>query len=97
MALRELPTTLGRSILRDGRPSFLSGGTKKGTRWASSQAAAVKEEEYSDLQELESQSSFVTDAISPEKARSFDPVKRAKSRKHELPPSRYVACCNGVE
>lgn len=91
MALRELPLAFSRMAARDGGyTSRMVAGN--GRRWTSSQAAAIKEEEFSsDAQDLESQSSFKSEGPPEAAVESFDPVKRAKARTLELPKSRYVA------
>lgn len=59
-----------------------------GRRNASNDAAA-KTPSSSQVSELESGSSLET-PVSDEIVKSFDPVKTAKSRKTQLPKSRYV-------
>lgn len=59
-------------------------------RFASSEASYAQDV-AADLHELESQSSFSTTDYSKEKIEAFDPVKKAKARKRELPASRYDA------
>lgn len=87
MALRELPSALGRLAVRDARP-ILRLSRSNGRRPASGEAVAVKE--YStDIQDLESQSSFQSTGPSEEIIEAYDPIKRAQARRRELPPSRY--------
>jgi len=84
MALRELPSTFGRLLCRDARP--LASSISRRCRRDVSTAASQELSE--DIQELESQSSLAWTDSSAENANAFDPIKRAKGRKQQLPPSR---------
>lgn len=86
MALKELPSAFTRLALRDAK-RLTTTSCGRGVRWASAQAAAIKEEEpFED--DLESQSSLQTEDISDAVLKSFDPIKRARSRTRQLPSSR---------
>ncbi|PQE08946.1 54S ribosomal L7 protein [Rutstroemia sp. NJR-2017a WRK4] len=87
MALREAPSTLCRFARRDIRSAATSIG-RHSRRYASGEAAAAKEipQEFEDL---ESQSSIASVEVPEDVLKSFDPIKRAKGRKYQLPPSRY--------
>lgn len=87
MALKEVPSAFSRLITRGARPS--SQLLSHNGRRAASSATAPAQEQPSDLQDLESQSSFLTDGATPQEIKSYDPVKRAESRKKQLPRSRY--------
>jgi hypothetical protein len=91
MALKELSLAFGRLAVRDARPIVQSMACQ-GRRSASS--AAARHELSEDTQDLESQSSFSSEAFSEEAIQSYDPVKRASSRKTQLPRSRYVGLDN---
>lgn len=87
MALKEAPSAFGRFISRSARPScqvLPSNG-----RRAASNISAPAQEQSADFQELESQSSFLTEKPSEQTIQSYDPVKRAAARKRQLPASRY--------
>lgn len=85
MAARELPPALRRLILRDARPANAP-SSRAFRRHASTEAAAAQE----DMQDLESQSSLLSEGPLDERVKSFDPIKRAAARKEQLPSSRYV-------
>ncbi len=87
MALRDASSVLGRLAIRDAR-IMLRSTLSNGRRQASSEALAVMEPS-TDIDELETQSSFTTGGPSEEKIKKFDPVKRSQARRRELPPSRY--------
>ena len=92
MALRELSSTFYRLSVRDVRPSTAS-ISRNYRRYASGEAAAessLRQEISEDLQELELTSSYSPTDIPAAKIEAFDPVKRAQSRKRQLPPSRYI-------
>ncbi|KAH8821501.1 ribosomal protein L5 domain-containing protein [Xylogone sp. PMI_703] len=86
MALRELPSILGRCISRDVRQTTM---LAQQCRRHASQDATAKEALSSDLQDLESQSSLTAPLPSGDTLKTYDPAKRAQSRRRELPPSRY--------
>jgi hypothetical protein len=90
MALRELPSSLRRLALRDGRPTAAVAG-RSWRRYTSAEAVAAAPKEVSeDFQDLESNTSMFT-AFSPDdKIKAYDPIKRTQGRRRELPPSRYV-------
>ncbi len=88
MAIRELPSAFCRLAIRDARP-LLRTSIGNGRQQASGAASAVKDDPSADIEDLESQSSFSADGPSEEVIKKYDPVKRAQSRKRELPPSRY--------
>ncbi|KAI9049548.1 hypothetical protein LZ554_006576 [Drepanopeziza brunnea f. sp. 'monogermtubi'] len=84
MASKDLPSALRRLILREATsPNALILRSQR--RYASTEAAAAHE----DLQELESQSSFLSNGLVDEKVKDYDPVKRAAGRRRQLPSSRY--------
>lgn len=87
MALKEVPSTFSRLVLRGARPSTqaLSHNGKR----AASNAAEPAQEQPEDFKDLESQSSFLSGKPSPQVVKSYDPVKRAESRRTQLPRSRY--------
>ncbi|RFU25991.1 hypothetical protein B7463_g10354, partial [Scytalidium lignicola] len=87
MALRELPSILGRCMSRDVRQT--STILSQQCRGYASQNATAKEALSSDLQDLESQSSLTASQPPEDVINAYDPVKRAQSRRRELPPSRY--------
>ncbi|KAM3073403.1 54S ribosomal protein L7, mitochondrial [Clarireedia jacksonii] len=89
MALQKAPSTLCRFAKRDVRSTALSISLgRNGRRYASGEAVATKEipEEFDDL---ESQSSIASTELPEDILKSFDPIKQAHGRKHQLPPSRY--------
>ena len=86
MALREMSSALGQLIRRDVRPTTIS---RLCRRFASGEAAAAKEIPE-DFQDLESQSSITSTELPAEIIKTFDPVKRSRERRRELPPSRYA-------
>ncbi|KAI9677454.1 MAG: hypothetical protein M1817_006408 [Caeruleum heppii] len=57
-----------------------------GRRNAATAAAMATTDPFDDL---EPSSSFATSDLSSDVAESFDPIKRARARRRELPPSRY--------
>lgn len=70
---------------------MLQPATSNGRRFVSQGSTAAKEESLSsEFQDLESQSSLTGGVVPEEVIKSYDPVKRAKSRRKELPRSRYV-------
>lgn len=77
MALRELRPKASSALWRDLRPTICS-ARPLSNRNASTNA----------LQDLES-SSFTIPPPSEDVVKSYDPIARSKSRKGELPPSRY--------
>lgn len=79
MALREVPMTVGRMTLRELRP-WAKSLSNNGLRQVSTEASG-------DLQDLES-SSFSSSGPSEDVINAWDPAKRAKARKRELPRSR---------
>jgi len=93
MALRELPSVLGRLAIRESRSNgapisrcckrFASTEAKT-VQWSPMQKAAVK------IEDLEPESTFTSTRPPDEHLKSYDPVKRASSRRRQLPPSRYV-------
>lgn len=87
MALKEVPSTFSRLVLRGARPSVQT--LSHNGRRAASNAAEPAQEQSEDLQDLETQSSFLTGKPSPKEVKSYDPVKRAESRRTQLPRSRY--------
>src|SRR3954463_1689504 len=87
MALREAPSTLCRFARRDIRSAATSIG-RHSRRYASGEAVAAKEIP-GDFEDLESQSSIASVEVPEDVLKSFDPIKRAKGRKYQLPPSRY--------
>jgi large subunit ribosomal protein L5 len=86
MALRDVPSALGRLLTRDVR-TVLRSTISNGRRQASSEALAMKEP-IEDFQELESQSSLTSSGPSEDVIKTYDPVKRSQGRRRELPPSR---------
>ena len=88
MASRELPWALSRLTARCPR-RVANTTALSGRRFASSEASNAPDV-VTDLEELEPQSSFSATNYSTQKIEAFDPAKRAKGRKRELPPSRYV-------
>jgi large subunit ribosomal protein L5 len=57
-------------------------------RYASGEAVAAKEIPE-DFDDLESHSSIASTEVPEDVLKSFDPIKRAKGRKYQLPASRY--------
>jgi hypothetical protein len=91
MALQELPSALRQLTLKQTRPATRC-LMPHARRYASGEAVAADAAEAPlapDLQDLESESSF-TAKYSAEAAKDYDPIKRSKARKSELPASRYV-------
>lgn len=91
MSLKEVPSALGRLMSRNATAlpqSFARNGRRAASSAASSPAPAP--EQQSDLQELESQSSFLSGRPAPEVVEGYDPVKRAEKRRFQLPRSRYA-------
>jgi hypothetical protein len=91
MALQELPSALRQLTIKHigQRAKCL---TPIARRYASGEATAPTPSETpisEDLQDLEAASSFTT-KFSREAVKDYDPVKRAKDRKYQLPASRYV-------
>lgn len=93
MALRDSlsPATARRIVLRDVHPvisRLFSNGlpqVSKGTRNITPGTAAVG----TDFDDLESDSSFTTPAAPEALVKAFNPLKTAKRRTNQLPPSRY--------
>lgn len=61
---------------------------RQARRFASQEATGT-DAASSDLQELESQSSLTASQPSADVVKTYDPVKRAQSRRNQLPSSRY--------
>ncbi|ELR02206.1 hypothetical protein VC83_07842 [Pseudogymnoascus destructans] len=87
MALKEVPSTFSRLVLRGARPSAQT--LSHNGRRAASNAAEPAQEQSEDFQDLESQSSFLTGKPSAKEVKSYDPIKRAEARRTQLPRSRY--------
>jgi hypothetical protein len=75
--------------IADSRPLLTTKIWSSG-RYASGEPA-LKTAISNDLGDLEAHSSFTSAALSLEKAKAYNPVKRAQDRSRELPPSRYVS------
>jgi large subunit ribosomal protein L5 len=91
MALQELPSALRQLTIRQIRQTTRC-VTPIARRYASGEAAAAAPVELptsEDLKDLEPQSSFTT-KFSREASKDYDPIKRSKARKSQLPASRYV-------
>jgi large subunit ribosomal protein L5 len=91
MALQELPSALRQLTIKQIRQT-----TRRlapiARRYASGEATATAPTETpisEDLQDLEPDSSFTT-RYSAEAVKDYDPIKRSKARKSQLPASRYV-------
>lgn len=82
MAAREPSRYLTRALPRAFAPSARSQAFL-GRRNVSDEAPVRR------LSDLETESSLMT-AVSEDAAKSFDPIARSKSRKNQLPRSRYV-------
>jgi hypothetical protein len=96
MALRGIPSTFSRLIIRDVRPlqrTAINHGRQASTE------ATVSKEPLPDFEDLESQSSLSSTGPSNQIIKTYDPVKRAQRRKKELPPSRYglQLLCSGYD
>ncbi|RDW70305.1 putative 50S ribosomal protein L5 [Coleophoma crateriformis] len=92
MALRELPSVFSRLLVRDAPTKAIVSRTYR--RYASGEAGtpvkpAKEELANKDFQELESESSLAASRPSEDIIKAFDPVKKAKGRRRELPASRY--------
>ncbi len=75
--------------MRDSR-SIAASAVQHCRRYAST-AEARAEQVSEDYQDLESQSSFLSNTpFEEEKIKSWNPIKRAQGRRRQLPPSRYV-------
>jgi hypothetical protein len=59
-----------------------------------SSAATASSTSGPDFQDLEAASSLMAPGLSQAETKSFDPVKRASRRQHQLPPSRYCSTWN---
>ncbi|CAG8975157.1 hypothetical protein HYALB_00004456 [Hymenoscyphus albidus] len=98
MALQQLPSALRQLALaaRHTRP-VAKCIFPISRRYASSEVAPAQEQDAvpvpapvpEDFQDLETESSFNTEYSESDVVKSFDPVKRAKRRRGQLPPSRY--------